>query len=58
MKAYLLLKYHSYTTAVYPQGMSPFYPLVGILGGPQSRSGRGGDEKKFPSMRPCHYRGK
>jgi len=28
-----------------PQGKSPWYPLDGKLGGPQSRSGHGGEEK-------------
>jgi hypothetical protein len=30
---------------LYPQGKSPWYPLGRRLGGPQSRSGRGGEEK-------------
>jgi hypothetical protein len=30
---------------LYPQGKSPWYPLDRRLGGPQSRSGRGGEEK-------------
>jgi hypothetical protein len=30
---------------LYPQGESPWYPLDRRLGGPQSRSGRGGEEK-------------
>jgi hypothetical protein len=30
---------------LYPQGMSPWYPLGKRLGGPQSCSGRGGEEK-------------
>jgi len=30
---------------LYPQGRSPCYPLDKRLGGPQSRSGRGGEEK-------------
>jgi hypothetical protein len=30
---------------LYPQGKSPWYPLDRGLGGPQSRSGRGGEEK-------------
>jgi hypothetical protein len=30
---------------LYPQGKSPRYPLQRRLGGPQSRSGRGGEEK-------------
>jgi hypothetical protein len=31
--------------AALPQGKSPWYPLDSRLGGPQSRSGRGGEEK-------------
>jgi hypothetical protein len=44
----------------YPQGKSPRYPLDRRLGGPQSRSGRGGEEKDVPSSaehqpgRPSH----
>jgi hypothetical protein len=30
---------------LYPQGKSPWYPLDRRLDGPQSRSGRGGEEK-------------
>jgi hypothetical protein len=30
---------------LYPQGKSPWYPLDRRLGGPQSRSGRDGEEK-------------
>jgi hypothetical protein len=30
---------------LFPQGKSPWYPLDRRLGGPQSRSGRGGEEK-------------
>jgi hypothetical protein len=30
---------------LYPLGKSPWYPLDRRLGGPQSRSGRGGEEK-------------
>jgi hypothetical protein len=30
---------------LYPQGKSPMYPLDRRLGGPQSLSGRGGEEK-------------
>jgi hypothetical protein len=33
---------------LYFQGKSPWYPLDRRLGGPQSRSGRGGEEKKVP----------
>jgi hypothetical protein len=32
------------------QGMSPWYPLDRRLGGPQSRSGRGGEEKNSQSL--------
>jgi hypothetical protein len=38
-----------------PQGKSPWYPLDRRLGGPQSRSGRGGEEKNsqsLPGMEP------
>jgi hypothetical protein len=31
---------------LYPKGKSPWYPLDRRLGGPQSRSGRCGEEKK------------
>jgi hypothetical protein len=31
--------------AALPQGKSPWYPLDRSLGGPQSRSGRGGEKK-------------
>jgi len=31
------------------QGMSPQYPLDRRLGGPWSKSGSGGEEKKFPT---------
>jgi hypothetical protein len=30
---------------LYPQGKNPWYPLDRRLGGPQNRSGRGGEEK-------------
>jgi hypothetical protein len=30
---------------LYPQGKIPWYQLDGRLGGPQSRSGRGGEQK-------------
>jgi hypothetical protein len=40
----------SFTTRpLYPQGNSLGYLLDRRLGGPQNRSGRGGEEKKFPS---------
>jgi hypothetical protein len=34
----------------YPQGESPWYPLDSRLGGPQSRYGRGGEEKNFQAL--------
>jgi len=34
---------------LYPQGKSPWYPLDRRLGEPQSRSGCGSEEKKFPT---------
>jgi hypothetical protein len=41
----------SFTTRpLYPQGKIPWYPLYRRLGGPQSRSGHGGEEK-IPSSR-------
>jgi hypothetical protein len=30
---------------IYPQGKGPWFPLDRRLGGPQSRSGRGGEDK-------------
>jgi len=36
------------TQPLYTQGKSPWYPLDRRLGGPQSRSGRGGEEKNSP----------
>jgi hypothetical protein len=41
--------------AALPQEKSPWYPLVRRLGGPQSRSGQGGDEKNsqhLPGLEP------
>jgi hypothetical protein len=32
---------------LYPQRKSPWYPLDRKLGGPQSRFGRGGEEKNY-----------
>jgi hypothetical protein len=43
---------------LYPQGKRPWYPLDRKLGGPQSRSGRGGEEKNSqppPGIEPYHY---
>jgi hypothetical protein len=40
---------------LYPQGKSPWYPLDRRLGGTQSRSGRGGEEKNsqpLPGLEP------
>jgi hypothetical protein len=40
---------------LYPQRKSPWYPLDRTLGGPQSRSGRGGEEKNsqpLPGLEP------
>jgi len=34
-----------------PEGMSPWYPLVRRLDGPQSLSGRSGEEKN-PQLQP------
>jgi hypothetical protein len=36
---------HLHAPAALPQGKSPWYPLDRRLGEPQSRSGRGGEEK-------------
>jgi hypothetical protein len=41
--------------AALPHGKSPWYPLDRRLGGPQSRSGRGGEEKNsqpLPGIEP------
>jgi hypothetical protein len=40
-----------HTLPLYPQRKSPLYPLDRRLGGPQSRSGLGGEEK-IPSPPP------
>jgi hypothetical protein len=51
----------SFTTRpLYLQGKSPWYPLDRRLGGPQSRSGHGGEEKNSqnadrPARRPALY---
>jgi hypothetical protein len=40
---------------LYPQGKSPWYPLDRRLGGPQSRSGHGGEQKNsqpLPGVEP------
>jgi hypothetical protein len=46
----------SFTTQpLYLQGKSPWYPFDRRLGGPQSRSGRGGEEessKPLPELEP------
>jgi hypothetical protein len=44
-----------YAQPLYPQGKSPWYPLDRRLDGPQSRSGRGGEEKNsqpVPGLEP------
>jgi hypothetical protein len=41
---------------LYPRGKSPWYPLDRRLGGPQSRSGRGGEEKNSHSRRESNPR--
>jgi hypothetical protein len=46
---------HLHLRPPYPQGKSPCYPLDRRLGWPQSRSGRGGEEKNFqplPGLEP------
>jgi hypothetical protein len=35
---------------IYLQGKRPWYPLNRRLGGPQSRSGRGGEEKNYQPL--------
>jgi hypothetical protein len=43
---------------LYPQGKNPWYPLNRRLGGPQSRSGRGGEEKNsqpLPGLEPSDH---
>jgi hypothetical protein len=39
-----------HTPSALPQGKNPWYPLYRRLGGPQSRSGRGGEEKNFQPL--------
>jgi hypothetical protein len=44
-----------HTPAALPPGKSPWYPLERRLGGLQSQSGRGGEEKNFqylPGLEP------
>jgi hypothetical protein len=46
---------HPHAPAALPPGKSPGYPVDGRLGGPQSRSGRGGEEKNsqpLPGIEP------
>jgi hypothetical protein len=38
---------------IHPRGKSPGYPLDRRLGGPQSRSGRGGEEKTYHQNVPA-----
>jgi len=43
---------------LYHRGKSPWYPLHRRLGGPQSRSGRGGEEKNsqpLPGLKTTYY---
>jgi hypothetical protein len=42
--------------SLYPQGKSPQYPLDRRLSGPQSRSGRGGEEKNSQSRQKSNPR--
>jgi len=39
-----------HASAALPMGKESLYPLSRWLGGPQSRSGRGGEEEKFLSI--------
>jgi hypothetical protein len=41
---------------ILPRGKSPWYPLDRRLGGPQSRSGRGGEEKNSQPRRELNPR--
>jgi len=41
---------HLHTLATLPQGKSPRNPFSRKLGGSQSQSGHGYEEKKFPSL--------
>jgi len=36
--------------SLYPRRRTPYYPLDRRLGGPQNRSGRGGEEKNSLSL--------
>jgi hypothetical protein len=42
--------------AALPQGKTPWYPLDRRLGGPQSRSGRGGEEESSQARRESNPR--
>jgi hypothetical protein len=39
---------HLHAPAALPPGKDTLYSFDGRLGGPQSRTGRGGEEEKFP----------
>jgi hypothetical protein len=39
-----------HTPATYPKGKDPWYPFDRRMGEPQSRSGRGGEEKNSQSL--------
>jgi hypothetical protein len=41
------VNYQFHFPAALPRGKNPPLPIVRTLGGPQGRSGRGGEEKKF-----------
>jgi hypothetical protein len=45
-----------YAPAALPQEKNPWYPLGRRLGGPQSRSGRGGEEKISQPRRESNSR--
>jgi hypothetical protein len=45
-----------YALPLYPQVKSPWYPLDRRLGGPQSRSERGGEEKNSQPRRESNPR--
>jgi hypothetical protein len=46
------MSFQPHVPAALPESKSPRYQLDKRLGEPQSRSGRGGEEKKFPSLPP------
>jgi hypothetical protein len=44
------------SAALPPRGKSPWYPLDRSLGGPQSRSGRGGEDKNSSPRQESNHR--